>query len=704
MSPPSATRRLDLCLAAAVWLGTLAALFWPLARGVLTGAPRFFDWDVPEQYWPDLVRLCRDLHEGSIPYWSPHDRGGYPYYADPQAAPFHPVHWAMCAAGPDPSLHWATLKVVLGFLLSMIGAHVWLRRTDLGRDAHGAPHPHAAAALGACVMTTAPFLRHNWELNLTFAIAWLPWILWAADRLFSAPSARHASLLSLAVAFCAWSGSPPALWLTVTFVAGYVVARIVGQARGGGLGRVRTLAPWLLASLALCALLIAVVIVPGQSLSARSVQADHTFASLTAESLDTGHLIALVRAQAGNHLFLGPVVWFTTGAALWAPRTRLVAVGCVVTAVFAVLLTMGEHTPVFRFFFEHVPGFDRFRLPHRYEAWLGPVAALATMLGADALTKELARVRRSREAIASWSIALVLWVAHLSLVTERLDPERHTRSGPIPCRDADDPIARFVDDQHERVFDEFAIGCRSGTRLGHRDLRGYQDPLMLHTYERVLAHLAEHPALLRQYGVRYALTSPHFLHGWDHHYLPPPEALTRLEGARVVLRTGERLVIDLGAPVPDAYVVPDAAVIEVPSREEALAHVVAHAPAPMAVLESPEARRPTHEATHASSVHVAQAVDRSDPDRVIVSLDDAPSGVLVLGEVHDVGWTAEVDGAETEVLRVNALVRGVRVTRGARRVVFRYAPRDGRAGRALWALGWLLALGALAVPTRRKTP
>jgi hypothetical protein len=362
---------------------------------------------------------------------------------------------------------------------------------------------------------------------------------------------------------------------------------------------------------------------------------------------------------------------------------------------------MGEHTPVFRFFFDHVPGFDRFRLPHRYEAWLGPAAALATTLGADVMAKELTRARPSRQAIASWSIALALSFAHVALVTERLDPERHTRGGAPPCRDGDDAIARFVHARDERVFDEFALGCRSGTRLGHRDLRGYQDPLMLHSYERVLSRLAERPGLLRQFGVRHALTSPHFLHGWDHHYLPRPEILTSLPDARTVLRDDERRVIDLGEPIPRAYVVPEGAVIEVRSREEALDRLAPIAPSRVAIVESLE---PASESAVPTTPSIEPANDLEvtdpDPDTVVVSLGAAPGGVLVLNDVFDDGWTADVDGAPAEVLRVNALVRGVRIDAGAHDVVFRFEPQDGRITRVLWAIGWLLALLGLAIPSR----
>jgi hypothetical protein len=365
---------------------------------------------------------------------------------------------------------------------------------------------------------------------------------------------------------------------------------------------------------------------------------------------------------------------------------------------------------VFGLFFEHVPGFDRFRLPHRYEAWLGPVAALATTLGTDVMVARVAATgaRRTRAALA-WGLGVALAGTHLALVSARLDPHRHSRAGELPCRDARDPLFTLVRESPDRVFDEFALGCRAGTRLGLRDLRGYQDPLLLHAYERVLSQLAAHPALLRQYGVRHVLSSPHFLHGWDHHYLPRPEILAAVPGARTVAVDGARRVIDLGPPVPRAYVVPSASVLEVASREEALERVTRLAPSEIAVIETTlaAASRAREEGSTEPLLGPARVrVEDPDADTVVVTLAGTPAGVLVVNDVYDVGWGAEVDGRPADVRRVNALVRGVNVPRGAREVVLRFAPADGLTTRALWAIGWLLALLGLAIPraARRCVP
>ena len=216
--------------AAALALGVLAAvtlfLFWPLFAGLLTGAPRFFEWDVPEQYWPDLVALCRSMHSFDLPLWNPWDRGGYPMYADPQAGLYHPLNHAICAiAGADPGPAWAIARVPLGFFAAGAFGLAWLRRLRLG---------WGPALLGAAVIQTAPFMRHNWELNLTAALAWMPAMLWAAEGLATRRRLRDAAALALATGLCVQVGSPPAAWQAGTYTLGYLLFRLAVELRAHG--------------------------------------------------------------------------------------------------------------------------------------------------------------------------------------------------------------------------------------------------------------------------------------------------------------------------------------------------------------------------------------------------------------------------------------------------------------------------------------
>lgn len=708
-----------------------AWLFAPLIVGALSGRPRFFEWDVPEQYWGDLVYLCRSLHEGELPAWNPYDRAGYPYYADPQAAAYHPISWAICAlAGPSPDLAWQEARVVLGFLIAGLGGLLWLRRLD-------ASWP--AATLGAITIESAPFMRNSWELNLSSALAFLPLVLWGLERVLMERRARDGAWLAIAIGLLVWTGSPPALWLSIGFTTIYAIGRIVEIARSERREALAIARPLAIAAL-LALALAAVVLVPGLTLSRHSVQAGRSYESIVEGSLALGDLIALVWPQPGNHLYVGWIALALAPLAFLRSPALPGRIALAIAAIAAVLMAIGENGPLFRIAYHLVPGVRMFRAPMRYEAWLGPAAGALAAGGLDAIRQRLEAMRQPSyapmAALATvlgigWMVigegfapaalgigtgvvlaaALVhdprAWIAAGSILAltslfdagQRLSDHRHTRPRPAP---GGDTIARQVlsrapgTDGAWRYLDEFGISCRSGTRHGRRDLRGYQDPLLLASYERVMAALREHPELAMQFGVRYALTGPHFIHGWDRHYLPPPAVLRSLEGA---IDRGHG-VIELTRAIPIAYLVPGDRVERVATREEALARTIELAPARIAIVE--EGSSPPAPGPERAPIVDARLL-RFERDALALELPaESPSGTLVVNEAWYPGWRARVDGRDVEIHRANGLVRAIEVPAGARLVELAFEPADAPIVRAMLVLGWIIAIALLAWPQRLK--
>lgn len=686
-------------LAAAVLLAATAFLFSPLLAGVLRGGPRWFEWDVPEQYWPDQVFLCRSLHEGSLPLWNPWDRAGYPYYADPQAATWHPWSWLVCGlGGASPGPAWSGARVVLGFALCGFFGSMWLRRMGF------APGP---ALLGAVVMLGAPFMRHNWELNLTFGLAFLPLMLWAAEGLVARRRPVDAALLALSVALCGWSGSPPALWMASTFCALWLGFRAVQRIGEEGRGALRPLARALALAALLAFALLAVVLVPAAGLARLSVQAGNDLGSIADGALGPSDLPALIWPHPGNHLYVGAIPLLLAGLALAQRRRGRDATAAwflAAVAALAVLMALGRSTPLFPLAFRLVPGVDLFRLPHRYEAWLGPAAGALCAIG-------LTRLGRRWRPAASVGVAALLVAVQVADVSRELPPDRHTRGGPHPGLSMSALDLAPEAGLSSRYVDEFGVSCRSGTRLARRELRGYQDPLQLAAWARVIASLREAPRLAEQLSVRHAITGPHYIHGWDRHFLPPPAELLAIPGARDL---GEG-VIELPSPLPSAWWVPAEEVDLAAHRQEALARVARAAPAMLAVLERDAQPREAGAAAapgllaslpggrrgeaHARSRSVRSFDVR--PDRVEMLLDAPSAGVVVVNEAWYPGWTATVDGMPAPVVRANALVRAVPVPARAERLVLLFEPRDGV------PLRWLLLAGlagCAATPFVRRRP
>jgi hypothetical protein len=90
-----------------------------------------------------------------------------------------------------------------------------------------------------------------------------------------------------------------------------------------------------------------------------------------------------------------------------------------------------------------------------------------------------------------------------------------------------------------------------------------------------------------------------------------------------------------------------------------------------------------------------------DPERVVVEATAERPAELVLTDLWYPGWKVEVDGRETDLHRVNYLLRGASLSPGRHRVQFSYEPLSFRVG-ALVSLVALLGLIAAVVAGIRR--
>jgi uncharacterized membrane protein YfhO len=65
---------------------------------------------------------------------------------------------------------------------------------------------------------------------------------------------------------------------------------------------------------------------------------------------------------------------------------------------------------------------------------------------------------------------------------------------------------------------------------------------------------------------------------------------------------------------------------------------------------------------------------------VLVEVDMAQPGYLVLADTHYPGWSATANGEAVEILSANHAFRAVVLAEGENTVVFEYAPVSFRAG------------------------
>jgi hypothetical protein len=86
------------------------------------------------------------------------------------------------------------------------------------------------------------------------------------------------------------------------------------------------------------------------------------------------------------------------------------------------------------------------------------------------------------------------------------------------------------------------------------------------------------------------------------------------------------------------------------------------------------------------------------PNRIQVEAEGP--GLLVLSEIYDPDWQAQVDGRDAEIVRADGILRGIYLEEGPHQVTFAYRPAGLWIGAGLTAVGWMCAAALWAVGRR----
>jgi hypothetical protein len=98
----------------------------------------------------------------------------------------------------------------------------------------------------------------------------------------------------------------------------------------------------------------------------------------------------------------------------------------------------------------------------------------------------------------------------------------------------------------------------------------------------------------------------------------------------------------------------------------------------------------------------AAVVEHDAGDEVRIRATARQAGLLVLTDLHYPGWVATVDGAPTEILRVNHVMRGVPLSPGEHEIIFHYAPRSVQLGATVSVVGLMLAVGIIGLARLKR--
>ncbi len=240
------------------------------------------------------------------------------------------------------------------------------------------------------------------------------------------------------------------------------------------------------------------------------------------------------------------------------------------------------------------------------------------------------------------------------------------------------------EDRPYRVFNEWELPGNYGCLARVEDTWG-ASPLKLQRYEDFVNNLPE-AQLWRLLNVKYVLT-------WREGGALPlaSQVIYQETKAEEDKRVYLHKLIDV---YPRAYVVHQVDVI--PNDTEQLQRLSDPNFNP---LERAVVSRDLGIPNAAQVNSSAQIVERR-AERMVIEVDAAADGLLVLSELYYPGWQARVDGRKTEIIQANYVLRAVPITAGKHRVEVWFAPLSVTLGAIISILTVILFLTVIFRPDR----
>lgn len=139
--------------------------------------------DAVTSHWPNALFLRDSVwQDHTLPLWRPLHMSGQPFAANPLNKVWYPLQWLVIVLPPIMHLN---VLIWLHLIVAGAGAWTWSRATGLD------PIPAALVGFGYAFAPRLMASVGAGHLDLVYAAAWFPWLLWAAYRFAHERPAAH---------------------------------------------------------------------------------------------------------------------------------------------------------------------------------------------------------------------------------------------------------------------------------------------------------------------------------------------------------------------------------------------------------------------------------------------------------------------------------------------------------------------------------
>ena len=336
--------------------------YWPLTFGLFSVKN-----DAIHYFLPYRFNISEAIRNGEFPFWSPYVYLGNPLYGDMQSGAWNPVVWFFSFIGRyDITLfHYENLLYIF---LGGVGMYKLTNRLVV--------HSHTALLIAASYMLSG-FMLSGQLINWLAAAAFLPFVIHYYLTTLHIASFSNAAKTGIALFFLLTAGYPSFFIITGYILLTLFILTIIDRSRNkepAAISWKRFLLQQLViiivfAGLALPAIVSFIDLLPyyqrgsgttyGDAIS-NSFEWQQLLSLIFPSSIKANDIVSATDVSCRN---VYPGIFALLVLAAFPPKLNRRNILLILLAVFALLFSMGDATPVRKLCYNILPLMDTFRHP-----------------------------------------------------------------------------------------------------------------------------------------------------------------------------------------------------------------------------------------------------------------------------------------------------------------------------------------------------
>lgn len=400
----------------AILLLLLILIFWSFTFGSLSAAKSgpakhtMLNHNVWNEFLPLYQYSFERMRRGELALWNPYQACGVPALATLQPGTFYPPNWLYCFINVSSGLKWLSI-------LHLFWAGFWMAL--LYRELFPGSSPFASLFASAGYVFSGPLAVLVWWPGNLYAASWLPCLLFVGERLIQKRLWKWTALLSIMVALAFLGGYVQNTFYECLLLCGFMLLRMSQLYLVSRRWRELTVVLLLSAAAAVVALLlISPQLLPTMELSALSERRPGalTVASSHVFGVDFFSLKTLLRDSflfdSLNYNYISFFVLMGAVVSFLDRKNRTLIIFFASAGLLTLLLSLGSNTPLYPFYFEHIPTGNWFTGPSRWRLITLFCMCIIGARGINILMDEFSRgasIKKSRT--VSFGISLSVGLA-----------------------------------------------------------------------------------------------------------------------------------------------------------------------------------------------------------------------------------------------------------------------------------------------------